>query len=176
MELVAVGRAKSERWWAVGFVAIVITGLWLSDWLRPLGPIAGTEPMRLINIVLTLLLAVTGFIQWARTSKRYRHVQWIRQKTFVWTHRIAGIAYIPLILLWDFVFEAEDVGAAESAFIEGLNKPLLIVIATTAALLFLKWPRPILSYYKQVKYVHITATVLYVIKFFAEPFMGGKLG
>ena len=36
--------------------------------------------------------------------------------------------------------------------------------------------RQLMRYYKQIKYIHITVAVLYVVKFFAEPFLGGKLG
>ena len=91
------------------------------------------EPIRLVNIALTLVLAVTDPIQWARASQRFHHVEWLRNNVFVWTHRLAGMVYIPLIVLWDFVFEAENVNTSESAFIEALNKPVLIVILATLA-------------------------------------------
>ena len=73
--------------------------------LRPLGPIWGIEPIRLINIVFTLTLAATGPVMWARTSRRFRNVRWLRHPGFTWTHRLVGLGYLPLIVLWDFYFE-----------------------------------------------------------------------
>lgn len=176
MSSTGLSPAARQRGWSIACVAAVIASLWLADWLRPLGTIGGVEPMRLINIVLTLALASTGAVQWARTSPRFRGVRWLRHGGFVWVHRIAGLLYIPLIVLWDLVFETENTATTESAFVEALNKPLLIGIVITATILFLKWPRPILKHYKVVKWTHITLAVVYVIKFFAEPFLGGKLG
>ncbi len=165
-----------HRWWSVAIVIVVIAALWVSDWLRPVGPIVGVEPMRLVNIALTLVLAATGPIQWARTSRRFRHVEWIRSVTLIWAHRLAGLMYIPLIVLWDLALETEETSTAESAFLEGLNKPLLIAILVTSTLLFLRKPHALMRFYRPLKYVHISTAILYVVKFFAEPFLGGKLG
>ena len=161
---------------SLALIAAVVSALRWSDWLRPVGPIAGMEPMRLVNIGLTLVLAVTGPVQWARTSGRFRHVEWLRVGAFVWAHRLAGLMYVPLIVLWDLVFETEDTSTAESALIEGLNKPLLIAILITSTVLFLKRPHALMRFYKPLKYVHIATCVVYVAKFFAEPLLGGKLG
>lgn len=168
--------AAGQRRLTIAIIAAAIGALWLSDWLRPVGLIAGLEPMRIVNIALTLILAITGPVQWARTSRRFRHVEWLRIKAFVWAHRLAGIMYIPLIVLWDLVFETEDTATAESALLEGINKPLLVLILATSTVLFLKRPRAILKFYRPLKYVHIAASIIYVAKFFAEPFFGGKLG
>ena len=160
---------------SLGLIAAAVIALWWSDWLRPVGPIAGLEPMRLVNIGLTLVLAVTGPVQWARTSRRFRHVEWLRVSAFVWAHRLAGLMYIPLIVLWDLVFETEDTSTAESALLEGLNKPLLVAIFLTSTVLFLKRPRALMRFYKPLKYIHIATSIVYVVQFFAEPLLGGKL-
>ncbi len=70
----------------------------------------------------------------------------------------------------------EETSTAESAFLEGLNKPLLIAILVTSTLLFLRKPHALMRFYRPLKYVHISTAILYVVKFFAEPFLGGKLG
>ncbi len=168
--------AGLHRWRLVTIVTIVIAALWLSDWLRPVGLIDGVESMRLVNIALILVPAATGPIQWARTSRRFRHVEWIRVGALTWAHRLAGLLYIPLIVLWDLALETEETSTAESAFLEGLNKPLLITILVTSTLLFLKKPRALMRFYRPLKYVHIATAILYVVKFFAEPFLSGKLG
>lgn len=49
--------AGLHRWWSVTIITAVIGALGLSDWLRPVGLIDGVEPMRLVNIALTLVLA-----------------------------------------------------------------------------------------------------------------------
>lgn len=175
-KFLGLSAATRRRLWSIGFASTVIGVFWLSDWLRPIGPIAGVEPMRLFNIALTLILAVTGPVQWARTSLRYRHIKWLRLTAFVWAHRLAGLLYIPLIVLWDLVLETENTSTAESAFLEGLNKPLLIAILLTSMMLFLKRPRGLMRFGPLLKYIHIAVSVLYVVKFFAEPFIGGKLG
>ena len=169
--------AGRKRWFSVVVVAIVTCTVAVFDGLRPLGLIAGVVPMRLINITFTLVLATTGPLMWARTSRRFRHLQWLRHAAVEWTHRLVGLAYLPLILLWDFYYETgEDAGASEMAVLEAINKPLLIALLTSAALLFLKWPRPLMRHYAVLKYFHIAAASTYVLKFFAEPFLGGKLG
>ena len=165
--------AARQRALSLALIAAVVIALWWSDWLRPVGPIAGLEPMRLVNIALTLVLAVSGPVQWARTSRRFHHVEWLRIGAFVWAHRLAGLMYVPLIVLWDLVFEIEDTSTAESALLEGLNKPLLIAILITSTVLFFKRPHALMRFYKPLKYVHIATSIVYVVKFFAEPLFGG---
>lgn len=165
-----------QKWQSVVLVA-AMTGVvaYFEGW-RSFGPIAGIEPMRLINIVATLVLAMTGPVMWARSSRRFRHVPWLRHPAFVWTHRLTGLAYLPLILLWDFYFETGGDSSSEMALLEAINKPVLVALLASAAFLFLKWPRPLMRYYAAVKYFHIAAATIYAVKFFAEPFLGGKLG
>ena len=165
-----------QKWQSVAIVATMVGAIAYFDGLRSFGPIAGVEPMRLINIVFTLVLAMTGPVMWARTSQRFRHVQWLRHPAIVWIHRLTGLAYIPLILLWDFYFETGDEGSSEMALLEAINKPVLIALLVSAAFLFLKWPRVLLRYYRAIRYFHIAAATIYVVKFFAEPLLGGKLG
>ena len=62
------------------------------------------------------------------------------------------------------------------ALLEAINKPVLIALLASATFLFLKWPRPLLRHYAAIKYFHIAAATIYVVKFFAEPLLGGKLG
>ena len=166
-----------KKWISIVIVVALSSVVAAFDGLRPFGLIAGMEQMRLINITLTLALATTGPLMWARTSRRFRHLQWLRHAAVEWTHRLVGLAYLPLILLWDFYYETgEDAGASEMAVLEAINKPLLIALLTSAALLFLKWPRPLMRHYAVLKYFHIAAASTYMLKFFAEPFLGGKLG
>lgn len=169
-------RNSLQKWFLVATVTTLFVALWLSDWLRSLGFIFTVEPMRLINIVLTVVLAITGLCQWARGQQRFRNYLWLRHRSIAWIHRSAGLFYVLLIVFWDLLFETENASTAENAILETLNKPLLAVLVLTALFLFLKWPRRILPHYKLVKWIHITAATIYVIKFFAEPLLGGKLG
>ena len=169
-------RNSMQKWFLVVTVTTLFVALWLSDWLRSLGLIFTIEPMRLINIVLTVVLAITGLCQWARGQQRFRNYQWLRHRSIVWIHRSAGLFYILLIVFWDLLFETENASTTENAILEAVNKPLLAVLVLTALILFLKWPRRILPHYKLVKWLHITAATIYVIKFFVEPLLGGKLG
>ncbi len=169
-------RLTRQKWHAVAIVAAMTSLVAYFDGLRPLGLIAGIEPLRLVNILFTLALAMTGPIMWARTSRRFRHVEWLRHQAIGWTHRLVGLTYLPLILLWDFYFETTDEAGSEMALLEAINKPVLIALLASAAFLFLKWPRPLLPYYTAIRYFHIVAATVYVVKFFAEPLLGGKLG
>ena len=165
-----------KKWISVVVVTILTGTVAIFDGLRALGPIAGVEPLRLVNIGFTLTLAVTGPLIWARTSRRFRDRQWLRHAILEWTHRLVGLCYLPLILLWDFYFETGNEGGSEMALLEAINKPVLIALLASAAFLFLKWPRPLLRHYAAIKYFHIAAATIYVVKFFAEPLLGGKLG
>ena len=90
-------RISMQKWFVVLTVTTLFVALWLSDWLRPLGLIFNIEPMRLINIVLTVVLAITGLCQWARGQQRFRNYPWLRHRSIAWIHRSAGLFYILLI-------------------------------------------------------------------------------
>ncbi|TCW75488.1 hypothetical protein C5O80_37490 [Burkholderia sp. SRS-46] len=165
-----------QKWLSVAIVTAVTGIVICFDGLRSTGPILGIHPMRFVNIVATLVLAMTGPIMWARTSRRFRHVQWLRHRAIVWIHRLAGLGYLPLILLWDFFYETGGENGGEMAVLEAINKPVLIALLASAALLFLKWPRRIVRHLAAIRYFHISAATIYVVKFFAEPLLGGKLG
>ena len=165
-----------SQWLSIVIVALLTGTVAVFDGLRPFGLVAGIEPMRLINIGFTLALAVTGPLMWARTSRRFRHLGWLRHAVLGWTHRLVGLSYLPLILLWDFYYETGDEGGSEMAVLEAINKPVLIALLVSAVLLFLKRPRALMRHYAALKYFHIAAASVYVLKFFAEPLLGGKLG
>lgn len=97
-------RNSLQKWFLVVTVTTLSVALRLSDWLRSLGLIFTIEPMRLINIVLTVVLAITGLCQWARGQQRFRNYPWLRHRSIVWIHRCAGLFYILLIVFWDLLF------------------------------------------------------------------------
>ena len=105
--------------------------LWPSDWLRFLGLIFNIEPLRLVNIMLAVALAITGLCQGARGHQHFRNYQWLRHRSIVWTHRSAGLFYILLILFWNLLFETEDASTAENTLLEALNNPLPAVLVLT---------------------------------------------
>ena len=72
-----------QKWQSAAIVAAMAGTVAYFDGLRTFGSIAGIEPMRFVNIVATLVLAMTGPIMWARASQRFRHVQWLRHAAFV---------------------------------------------------------------------------------------------
>ena len=88
-----------------------------------------------INIVLTVVLAITGLCQWARGQQRFRNYPWLRHRSIAWIHRSAGLFYVLLIVFWDLLFETENASTAENAILEALNKPLLAVLVLTALFL-----------------------------------------
>ena len=109
------GTLSRSQWLSIVIVALLTGTVAVFDGLRPLGPVAGIEPMRLINIGFTLALAITGPLMWARASQRFRHVRWLRHAVLGWIHRLVGLSYLPLILLWDFYYETGDEGGSEMA-------------------------------------------------------------
>ncbi|MDL2338372.1 MAG: hypothetical protein QFE16_11070 [Pseudomonadota bacterium] len=165
-----------SQWLSIIIVALLTGTFVVFDGLRALGPVAGVEPLRLVNIGFTLTMAISGPLMWARRSPRFRRWSWLQHSALEWTHRLVGLSYLPLILLWDFYYETGDEGGAEMAVLEAINKPVLIALLISAALLFLKRPRLLMRHYSALKYFHIVAASVYVVKFFVEPLLGGKLG
>ena len=133
-------RNSQQKWLLFTTVTTLFIALWLADWLRSLGLIFTIEPMRLINIVLTVVLGITGLCQWARGQQRFRSYQWLRHRSIVWIHRSAGLFYIFLIVFWDLLFETENASTTENVILEALNKPLLALLVLTALILFLGSP------------------------------------
>lgn len=102
-------RNLNRSQWLSIIIVVLLTGTFVVfDGMRALGPVAGVEPLRLVNIGFTLTMAISGPLMWARRSLRFRRWSWLQHSALEWTHRLVGLSYLPLILLWDFYYETGE--------------------------------------------------------------------
>ena len=163
-----------RKTWQVVLAPALIAAVGVLYWFWPPRS-AGVDPAMLINVSMTTLMALSGLLLWAQIEGVFRSVRWIRHTWVRLTHEFIGLVYFPIVLLVDF-YETADGQGGEPLILEVLNKPVMISTLLTAAFLYFKWPRPLLPYYRLIRYVHIAVASIWVIKFFLEPFYGGQLG
>ncbi len=166
--------AERKRWQIVLAPALITAVAVLYWFWPPRSP--GVDPAVLINVSMTTAMALSGMLLWAQIEGAFRSIRWIRHAWVRVIHEFIGLVYFPIILLVDFYETADGQMIGEPVFLEGLNKPVMIVTMATAAFLYFKWPRSLLTYYRPIRYVHIAVAGLWVVKFFLEPLYGGQLG
>ena len=116
------------------------------------------------NITLIAGSLTTGLLLLFRTV---RHLVARRfHRAFGWT------------LLALFVLDLAMVSGATQGWsvVEWFNVGLLTVLASTSLLLFIKPKRLWRRCYWPARNVHVSFAMVYAVKFFAEPLLGGKLG
>lgn len=88
-------------------------------------------------------------------------------------HRVAGITLIALFVL-DVILVTGPVGLM--SVVELANLIMLGTLASTAAFFYFKPAALFKAQYWPLRNLHVTMAVMYAVKFFAEPLLGGKLG
>lgn len=171
----AIALPDRKSWQTAVLAPSLITAVAVLYWFwPPRSP--GLDPAMLINVTLTALMATSGLLLWAQFEGLFRSIGWIRHPWVRLTHEFIGLVYFPIVLLVDFYETADGQQGGEPFILEVLNKPVMILTLVTAAFLYFKWPRPLLTYYRPIRYVHIAVASLWVLKFFLEPLYGGQLG